>query len=275
MIIVRVIVLMLSLLAAGCGPADREVDLDAFFPGIPDRDVTFVLLDGGDGSITRYNPARAARRFIPASTFKIPNTLIALETGVAPDGEFTLPWDETMRPGTGFWSESWSRDHTMGSALRNSVYWYYQEIARRIGAERMQLYLDRFEYGNRSMEGGLDRFWLHGGLRISPDEQVKFLHRLVNGGLGVSSRSTDILKDLLVLEETAGYRLSGKTGTAGLTPERHLAWLVGFIEQDGITSCFALNVEGDEVWERWGEPEKRLQLVRSILRELKQVRIVD
>jgi beta-lactamase class D len=252
----------------GHAPATREVSLGSFFHGIPEQDATFVLLSGDDGDVTRYNPARARRRFLPASTYKIPNTLIALETGVAPDADFKLGWDEKLRPATGFWARSWSQDHTLRSALRHSVVRYYQELARRVGSEQMQFYLDRFEYGNRSMGGGLDQFWLDGDLRISPDEHVEFLRRMYNGTLGVSERSTEILKDILVLENTTEYRLSGKTGTASITPGRSLAWLVGYVERDDRVSFFALNVEGEEVWERWGLPERRLALVRSILRSL-------
>ncbi|MCP3996640.1 MAG: class D beta-lactamase [bacterium] len=249
-------------------PVTQEVDLGHLFEGIPSDDASFVLLSADGGTITRYNPARARKRFVPASTYKIPNTLIALETGVAPDADFELAWDENLRPDTGFWAKSWSQDHTLRSALRHSVYWYYQELARRIGSQRMQLYLDRFEYGNRSMGGGLDQFWLHGDLRISPDEQVEFLRRLFAGELGVSERSIEILRDLLVLESNSEYRLSGKTGTVNITPSRELAWLVGYIERDQSLLFFALNVEGEEVWERWGPPEKRLELVRTILRSL-------
>jgi beta-lactamase class D len=148
------------------------------------------------------------------------------------------------------------------------VYWYYQALARQIGAERMQRYLDRFGYGNRNMGGGLDRFWLHGELRISPDEQVRFLARMYRGELGLSERSTQVVKDLLVLEETPAYRLSGKTGTADVTPTRELAWLVGYVEHGGEVWFYALNMEGEQVWEQWGSSTARLALVRDLLQDL-------
>lgn len=270
-VVVGMAIVLATAFQLGCAehaPEAREVDLSDFLVGIPEQDATFVLLSGDDGTITRYNPARARRRFVPASTFKIPNTLIALETGVAPDADFKLSWNEELRPATGFWAKSWSQDHTLRSALRHSVYWYYQELARRVGPDRMQFYLNQFEYGNRSMDGGVDQFWLHGGLRISANEQVEFLRRMYSGELGISDRSTEIVEDLLVLENAAEYRLSGKTGTVNVTPTRELAWLVGFVERDDQVSFFALNVEGEDVWERWGFPEKRLTLVRSILRSL-------
>lgn len=244
---------------------EREVDLSAFFPGVDGDDATFVVLNAQSGEFVRYNPARAARRFVPASTFKIPNSLIALETGVASSADHRIAWD-SVRPNDGsFWASSWSADHTLRSAMRNSVYWYYQVIARQIGADRMQMYLDRFDYGNRDMGGGLDAFWLHGDLRISPDEQVQFLRRMYDNDLGISEESTRIVKDITVLESDSAYRLSGKTGTASLGPTRTLAWLVGYVEKSGETSFFALNMEGDEVWDRWGNPGARLGLVRELL----------
>lgn len=247
---------------------ERVVKLDKFFHGINPEDATFVLLNAGSGEIARYNPARASKRFLPASTFKIPNSLIALETGVASGSQHTIKFDSAKhrRPG-GFWAKAWSQDHTLRSAINNSVVWYYQELAREIGPERMKQYLSRFDYGNQNMEGGIDRFWLDGGLRISPDEQVQFLRRIYYGELGLSKQTTQVIKDILLLEETPAYRLSGKTGTADVTPTRELAWLVGYVERNGNIWFYALNVEGEQVWEQWGPPARRLTLLRSLLRE--------
>jgi beta-lactamase class D len=244
---------------------EREIDLSASFPGIGADDATFVVLNASSGEVLRHNRVRAQRRLLPASTFKIPNSLIALETGVASGPDHLIPWDSVLPTDGTFWASSWSRDHTLRSAMQNSVFWYYQTVAREIGADRMQRYLDQFDYGNRNMGGGLDGFWLHGDLRISPDEQVRFLQRMYNGELGVSERSTQIVKDMLLLESTDAYRLSGKTGTANLTATRELAWLVGYVERPSETWFFALNVEGEEVWERWGNPSTRLRLLRQLL----------
>jgi beta-lactamase class D len=246
-------------------PDEREVDLSAFFPSVGSDDATFVVLNARSGELVRYNASRAKRRYVPASTFKIANALIALETGVATGPDHLIRWDG-VRPDDGsFWASSWSNDHTLRSALRNSVFWYFQELARRTGADRMQHYLDQFDYGNRDMGGGLDQFWLHGELRISADEQVRFLLRMYESELGVSEESTRVVKDILVLESGDTYRLSGKTGTANLTATREIAWLVGYVETPADTSFFALNVEGEEVWDRWGNPASRLRLVRELL----------
>lgn len=239
-------------------------DLAKYFEGV---EGAFVLYDPDGARYVRYNPERARDRFLPASTFKIPNSLIALDAGVVPDADRVLAWDSTVAPRQAWWPASWSRSHDMRSAFSNSAVWYYQELARRIGAERMQRHLDRFGYGNRDLSGGIDRFWLSGGLRISPDEQVDFLRRFYQGELGASPRSTQAVKEIMVLETTPEYRLSGKTGTAELSAERELGWLVGYVERAGKVYYYALNVEGDDVWEEWNR-ERRVEVVKRILRDL-------
>lgn len=228
-----------------------------------------MLLDGQTGRIVRHNPERARQGFIPASTFKIPNSLIALETGVATGPDFPLPWNPEVAPPQPWWRDSWKRDQTLRTAFRESVVWYYQELARRIGPERMQTYVQRFGYGNQDLSGGIDQFWLRGGLRISPDEQVDFLRRFHRGELGVSPRSTQIVKDVMLVEETPEYRLRGKSGTAMVDghEDRELAWFVGSVEHGDQVHFYALNMEGDQVGEDW-PPGKRSELVREILREL-------
>ncbi len=252
-----------ALLATNSAPAE-QVDLSRFFPG---AEGTFVLLDAQTGRSLRYNPERAQKRFTPASTFKIPNSLIALETGVANGPDFLLAYKSFGSAPQQWWPKAWSQDQTLRTAIRDSVLWYYQELARRIGPERMRKYVQQFGYGNRDISGKIDRFWLNGGLEISPDEQVDFLRRFYFGKLGVSERSTKILKDILVLKETPEYRLSGKTGTAELTATKELGWLVGYVERGDAVYFYALNMEGERVWEDW-PPSKRLELVGAILQEL-------
>ena len=242
----------------------EEVDLSRFFVGM---EGTFVLVDAQQGLTRVYNPARAEQRFLPASTFKIANSLVVLETAVVDGPDFALPWDPRATPPQGWWPESWQRDQSLRTAFQNSVYWFYQELARRVGEDRMGTYLQQFRYGNQDLGGGLDRFWLHGDLRISPFEQVAFLQRFYFGDLGVSERTGRIVQDVMVLEDHPHYRLSGKTGTADVTPTKELGWLVGFLERGEAVYFFALNMEGERVWEDW-PPHQRKELVRRLLTEL-------
>lgn len=246
--------------------ADREVDLTDIFEQAGAVG-TFVLLDDRTAAFTRHNPARASQRFVPASTFKIANSLIALETGVANGPDFTLRYDPAVNPPRASWPLEWAHDQTMRTAIRHSVVWFYQELARRIGPQRMKSFIDRFTYGNRDISGPVDRFWLQGPLRISPDEQAVFLRRLYHGRLGVSEQTSRIVKEILVLAETPEYRLSGKSGTLSLTPTRQLAWHVGYIEQSGDASFYALNMEGEHLLARW-PPDRRVDLVREICSRL-------
>ncbi len=206
---------------------------------------TFVLLDPQSGIMYCHNPARAATRFVPASTFKIPNTLIALESGVASGPDFALAWNSARDPRRDWWPVAWAQDHTLATALPNSVVWFYKELARRTGAERMQAYVDRFDYGNRDISGAIDGFWLSGKLAISAQEQVDFLRRFHFGELGAARRNTQIVKDLLLLEGTPVYRLSGKTGlgNAGAPGAPQVGWLVGWLERDDKVYFYATNIE--------------------------------
>jgi beta-lactamase class D len=264
----------LLLLSAGCGDAastDRglnadtlavpiEVDLSPFFGNIAG---TFVLFDDATGTTRVHDAGRASQPYIPASTFKIPNALIALETGVADGADSPLSRDPDVAPRADWWPESWLRDHTLTSALPASVVWYYQEIARRIGPERMQTMLDRFEYGNRDISGGIDRFWLTGGLRISAFEQIDFLRRFYHDDLGAYETNTQIVKDAMRLEASEAYILSGKTGWAGLGEgdQPDIGWLVGYLEREGNVYFYAMNIDIHSN----ADAAERLRITRDVL----------
>lgn len=268
----------LLLASAACAPArapaapttaaafEEVVDLSRFLEGV---EGTFVLLDVRRGRIVRHHPERARTRFLPASTFKIPNTLIALETGVAPGAELTLAWDSAAAPREGWWGASHTEDQTLRSAFRGSVVWYFQEVARRIGPARMRAHLARWGYGNGDLSAGIDRFWLEGGFAVSPDEQVEFLRHFLAGELGLSPRTEAVAREIMLLQDDGELRLSGKTGTARLPGGRLLAWLVGYAECGGEEYVYALNLEGegDMVWNEWQAP-RRITAVRSMLAEL-------
>ncbi len=206
----------------------------------------FALYDLKGDRYLRYNEERCRRRFSPCSTFKIPNSLIGLETGVIKDAEFVIPWDRAKHPPDNRDIEPfkhWWQDHSLRSAIKYSVFWYYRELASRVGAERMNQWLEKFSYGNRDASGGIDRFWLNSSLLISADEELEFLKAFYHGRLPVSKRSVDIVKEIITLEQTDTYKLSGKTG-GGLIGDRALGWFVGYLETKGNVYFFALNIEG-------------------------------
>lgn len=206
----------------------------------------FVARELESGRTWRIHPQLCGTPELPASTFKIPNTLIGLETKAISGLEDNQRWDGTIHS-----VEAWNKGHDLESAFRNSVVWYYQRAARRVGPMQMQQWLDRFDYGNRDISGGIDRFWLDGGLRISPDQQVEFLSRLVSGRLSVSEESLGILRQIMEMDHTPASTLFAKTGWAQFDqanpPERrHVGWYVGYVVDPnkgmhGETLVFAFN----------------------------------
>lgn len=208
----------------------------------------FVLYDAGSGRYTRYDEARCAERFSPKSTFKIANSLIGLETGVIRDASHVFAYDPVKTPPQPNWNTEpflhWPHDQTLRSAFRYSVFWYYQELARRVGRARMRRWLKRLDYGNRTMGDEVDRFWVDGSLKISADEQVEFLKAFHSGRLPVSPRASRIVKDILLLEETPRYRLSGKTGGGSIREGVLIGWFVGYVETERNLWIFATNIEG-------------------------------
>jgi beta-lactamase class D len=229
----------------------------------------FVLYDLKNDRYVRYNEPRCRRRFTPASTFKIPNSLIGLETGVVRNADFLISWNSQRYPPEGRPNTEpfihWWQDHTLRSAIRYSVVWYYIEIARQVGAQRMQKYVTQFRYGNRDTSGGIEQFWRNSSLQISADEQVDFLKRFYTGQLPVSRSSTEIVKDIILLEQTATYRLSGKTGAAPRENGGTLAWFVGYLEREGNVYFFALNMDGASYE---AIRDERINLTKRILAEL-------
>lgn len=185
---------------------------------------TFVLYDLKENRYTLYNQKLYSKPVVPASTFKICNSLIALETKVVKDEHFELPWDGIER-----FVPSWDKDHNLQSAFKNSVVWYYQEVARRIGEESMKKWLVKTGYGNADISGGIDLFWLSGGLRISPEQQIDFLKRLYQFDLPFSPRSIEIVKKIMVEKTTPRYTLRGKTGWSTQGDE-DIGWYIGFVE---------------------------------------------
>ena len=257
--------LMMFLVSIGVAPVDAQ-NLNSIFGK---TEGAFVLYDLKNSRYVRHNETRCRRRFTPASTFKIPNSLIGLETGVVRDADFVIPWDRQRYPSEGRPNYApfihWWQDHTLRSAFKYSVLWYYIEIAQRVGAQRMQKYVTQFRYGNADTSGGIDQFWRNSTLQVSADEQVEFLRRFYAGQLNVSSRSTKIVKDIMLLEQTATYKLSGKTGAAPIDSGGTLAWFVGYLEREGNVYFFALNMDGANYE---AIREERINLTKRILTEL-------
>ena len=220
----------------------------------------FVLYDLKNDSYIKYNPARCDSEFIPASTFKIFNSLAALESGAIKDEYEIIQWDSVKR-----FYDMWNQDLNLSQAIKYSAVWFYQELARRIGEEKMKEYITLNHYGNKDITGGIDLFWLEGGLRISPDEQIEFLKTVYSYKTTFSRRSVDILKKIIIYDQTDDYTLRAKTGW-GIRFEQQVGWFVGYVEKGDDVYFFVTNFETKEPEEGF---KSRIEITYDILRELK------
>jgi beta-lactamase class D len=205
---------------------------------------SIVIYDANRKRTYEYNPQRNATEFIPASTFKIFNAMVALETGVIPDDKAILTWDGIRRKVANKENAAWNRDTNLRQAFKDSTFWFYQVLARKAGHERMQQWIDKVGYGNRQIGNAddIDRFWLQGPLKITPKAQVEFLQRLYRNELPFSPRTMNLVKDIMVREQTPAYTLRGKTGWLDAS-KPNLGWFVGYLEQDKNVYFFATTVD--------------------------------
>jgi beta-lactamase class D len=258
--------LLLAVVPTQAPPPIQAQDLTPFFQGIKGA---FVLYDSKPDRYIRYNESRCREQFSPKSTFKIPNSLIGLETGIIRDAEFVIPWNRQKYPPQENWNQEpfvhWAKDHTLRSAIKYSVVWYYRELALRVGLQKMKQFIRQFDYGNKTLSEQVDNFWLDNSLKISANEQVEFLKAFYKGQLPVAKRTMEIVKDILELERTPTYKLSAKTGGGSISDGVYIGWFVGYVETKENVYFFATNIEGTNFAEI---RDKRIDLTKQILRAL-------
>jgi len=229
-------------------PFDVEsINVDEFFK---DTDGTFILKNAQSGKMFVYNQKRAMEQFPPQSTFKIFNSLVGLEEKVVRDEYDIKRWDGVDRP-----ISSHNQDHTLGSSMRYSVVWYYQAMAKDIGEERMQYWLDKCSYGNHDLSGGIDRFWLSSSLKISPLEQIEFLEKFYNETLPFKNNTMKTVKRIMIQQEGNEYIHYGKTGSSMPVAGLAMGWYVGFVVIRSHPFIFVTNI--DTKAEIGGGPEAK------------------
>ena len=221
----------------------------------------FTMLSNSDGKVTVYNLKMDTTRYTPASTFKIVNSLIGLETGVISDEKMVIKWDGIKR-----WNHDWNKDLTMEQAFKVSSVPYYQEVARRIGRDTMQLWLDSLNYGNKNIGDKIDSFWLDNHLKISPDEQLGLVKRLYFDQLPFQKRTQQIVRDVMLQEDNTSYILSYKTGLGLDESKNSIGWLVGWIEENKHPYFFVTMVKSADV--ATDIKAVQLNITKGILKQL-------
>jgi beta-lactamase class D len=257
-------VALISLLAA-CSPNNvtNDEDLGKFFKENK-TEGCFALLNNATANITVYNLERYRDSgYMPASTFKIVNSLVGLQTGVISSDTMVIRWDGITRA-----IPEWNRDLSMYEAFRVSAVPYYQEVARRIGKDTMQHWLDSLSYGTRKIVSPIDTFWLDNSLKITADEQLGLAKRLYFNQLPFHQINQEIVKKAMLFEDKPEYKLSYKTGWSGWDEKagKHIGWVVGWIEENRHPYFFVLNLESKE--KAFDMPAVRMKILKGILGEL-------
>jgi beta-lactamase class D OXA-209 len=201
---------------------------------------TMLILDPGNGRTFGYNTACWDSGYLPASTFKIPNSLIGLETGVIDTG-YIFNWDGTKRR-----LPQWEQDLTLRDAFRVSCVPCFQEVARKVGPGRMKSYLEKMGYPGMDVHPeNIDLFWLEGKSRITPRQQVEFIRRLYEEKLPLKRSVMQSVKSIMIIETAPGYSISGKTGWATRNGNNY-GWFVGWLETNGKVFFVATLVEPND-----------------------------
>jgi beta-lactamase class D len=219
---------------------------------------TFVLYDVSADRMTVHDLPRAEQRIIPASTFKIANSLIGLATGAVASIDEVLPYGGKPQP-----FKSWEQDMGLRDAIKVSNVPVYQELARRIGLQRMRENLVAIPYGNNETGDEVDTFWLKGPLQISALEQTRFLARLAQGELPFAAEVQQSVREIVRLEQRDNWTLYAKTGWT-TTPDPDIGWWVGWVTKDKHVFSFALNIDMPDK----GDVSKRIELGKACLKAL-------
>lgn len=249
---------VLSLCAVGAMPApawNERPDFAALLAGAGATG-TIVVLDEQAKRWHVTNRERAQQGFLPASTFKVFNALVALDAGSVRDEHEVIAWDGVERE-----LEDWNRDHDLSSGMKASAVWFYQELARRTGEPRMRAALERTGYGNGNLRAGLDRFWLEGGFRVTPAEQVTFLQRLADDALPFTPRAQATVRRVIEVERGDDWVLRGKTGMMRPGTPGAIGWFVGWVERGERRWFVAVNIDLPD----GALVPKRIELARAAL----------
>ena len=222
----------------------------------------FGIYNNASNEFTFYNLKRYRdSSYLPASTFKIVNSLIGLQEGKIVSDSMIIKWDGIKRS-----NDSWNKDLTMYEAFRVSSVPYYQEVARRIGKERMQFWLDSLSYGSKKITTTIDSFWLDNSLKITPDEQLGLMKKLYFNQLPFFKLNQEIVIRAMLFENNASYRLGYKTGWGKTENGNHLAWIVGWVEENNHPNFFVLNFESTDP--NADIPTIRMNILKGILKQL-------
>ncbi len=253
----RVFVLLWLYVLSGYGVANTDlcdsedlINQDDWEAIIHKQVITFIAQDLRTNTCWLSHRKRVLERHTPWSTFKIPHSLIALQTGAVKHVDETIAWDTILYPSEDYWPKSWRKDQTLATAFKRSAHWFYQALVPRISYESYQHWLHVFNYGNQAVQKGQQDFWLGKGLKISAKEQLNFINCLVSTDCGLSAQTIERFESIALQQNKQSYALFAKTGAGPLvlhdTASAYEGWYMGYVrdsEQKPVAS-FALYMQG-------------------------------
>lgn len=261
-----VIILMAACASAPLSHSGRSLDTVLEANGVSPARAALLVVRLEDQAVWSSGGERLDERFSPASTSKIPHTLIALETGAVSGPDEWFEWDGRKR-----FLDSWNEDQDFATAFRRSTVWIYQQVTPRIGSNALTGWFEAFGYGNGETgpPENVSDYWLTGPLAISATEQVRFLARLSRHNLPLSPRTFDLAVPIMLETEGEGWTLHAKTGWYASETEQDIGWYVGWLDQASGeapgTYVFAFNMDMDDPQ---ADVPKRKQVVRAALGQL-------
>lgn len=211
---------------------------------IKDEKDSMVIINNDTSEEMIVNEEYSNKPSSPYSTFKIWNTLIGIECGIIDSSsDLFYKWDSVER-----YRPEWNRDMNLSEAFKTSCVPAYQNLARHIGKDNMNMWLSRINYGNKDISMGTDIFWLEDengrSIMISPLEQARLMEKLVNKKLPFGEKSMKILKEVMLSKHGKASAIYGKTGTGR---DNTMGWYVGYIEGKGFSYSFACRLYGENI----------------------------
>ncbi|OZY83737.1 hypothetical protein CBP51_20320 [Cellvibrio mixtus] len=247
--IVALLLLVPAICFAGSCKTSESINLESYTADIGASQITFLVWNASNNHCHFINKPGLTQRHAPYSSFKIPHSLIALETGAVKSMDERIEWDAVKYPAKSFWPETWKQSHTLASAFKHSAVWYYKAMVPRIKPAEYKKWLSAFHYGNQTFTPGSDEFWLNNELQISPHEQVEFIACLLKSRCGITAHHLAAFESAALQETKHGLSLYAKTGAGPIDPNNFdgafEGWYVGYIKSDGgkPIAAFALYME--------------------------------
>jgi beta-lactamase class D len=213
----------------------------------------YVLLVDRNGTTASWAHRLTAQdAFLPCSTFKLPHALVALDTGVIAPGKDRRRCDPRE-------CHSAHGELDLAGAIRESCISYFRQTARAIGPARMAAGLAKLGYPATGTLEPLDGFWLTGGMRITAEQQLRWIRRFFTEPLPVKAEHLAVVRATTRRAPAGDCLVEGKTGAS----RDGVGWFVGQVTREGRPFWVTVLLRGKGASGHEAERRLRLLLARA------------